>query len=57
MVFVVQVKTAHLRIVEVGDEENGMIQIHTGVQEADEGATNKLQQLYEGARVQPVQQR
>lgn len=55
-VFVVQGTTAHLRVVQVGDEENGMVQILTGVQSGEEVATSNLQQLYEGAKVQPVQQ-
>jgi multidrug efflux pump subunit AcrA (membrane-fusion protein) len=55
-VFVVQGTTAHLRVVQVGDEENGMIQILSGVQANEEVATSNLQQLYEGAKVQPAQQ-
>lgn len=55
-VFVVQGTTAHLRVVQIGDEENGMMQILTGVQAGEEVATSNLQQLYEGAKVQPTQQ-
>jgi multidrug efflux pump subunit AcrA (membrane-fusion protein) len=55
-VFVVQETTAHLRVVQIGDEENGMVQILSGVQAGEEVATSNLQQLYEGAKVQPVQQ-
>jgi multidrug efflux pump subunit AcrA (membrane-fusion protein) len=55
-VFVVQGTTAHLRVVQIGDEENGSIQILSGVQADEEVATDNLQQLYEGAKVQPVQQ-
>lgn len=55
-VFVVQGTTAHLRVVQVGDEENGMVQILSGVQGNEEVATSNLQQLYEGAKVQPTQQ-
>jgi RND family efflux transporter MFP subunit len=55
-VFVVQGTTARLRVVQVGDEENGMIQILSGVQPNEEVATSNLQQLYEGAKVQPTQQ-
>lgn len=55
-VFVVQGTTAHLRVVQVGDEENGMVQILSGVQANEEVATSNLQQLYEGAKVQPTQQ-
>jgi multidrug efflux pump subunit AcrA (membrane-fusion protein) len=55
-VFVVQGTTAHLRVVQIGDEENGMVQILSGVQANEEVATSNLQQLYEGAKVQPTQQ-
>ncbi|HYO90877.1 MAG TPA: efflux RND transporter periplasmic adaptor subunit, partial [Pyrinomonadaceae bacterium] len=55
-VVVVQGTTAHLRVVQVGDEENGMVQVLTGVQANEEVATSNLQQLYEGAKVQPTQQ-
>jgi hypothetical protein len=55
-VFVVQGTTAHLRVVQVGDEESGMVQILSGVQANEEVATSNLQQLYEGAKVQPTQQ-
>lgn len=51
-VFVIQGGTAHLRVVQVGDEENGMIQIFSGVQADEEVATSNQQQLYEGAKVQ-----
>lgn len=54
-VFVIQDGTAHLRVVQVGDEENGQIQILTGVQPNELVATSNLQQLYEGARVQVTQ--
>jgi multidrug efflux pump subunit AcrA (membrane-fusion protein) len=55
-VFVIQDTTARLRVVQVGDEENGKVQILTGVQANEEVATSNLQQLYEGAKVQPTQQ-
>lgn len=55
-VFVVQGTTAHLRVVQIGDEESGMIQVLSGVQPNEEVATSNLQQLYEGAKVQPTQQ-
>ncbi len=51
-VFVIQGGAAHLRVVQVGDEENGMIQIFSGVQADEEVATSNQQQLYEGAKVQ-----
>lgn len=53
-VFVIQGTTAHLRVIQVGDEENGSVQILSGVQGDDEVATSNLQQLYEGAKVQPT---
>ena len=53
-VFVVQGTTAHLRVVQVGDEENGWVQILSGVQGDEEVALDNLQQLYEGAVVQPT---
>jgi multidrug efflux pump subunit AcrA (membrane-fusion protein) len=56
-VFVVDGTTAHLQVVQIGDEENGWIQILSGVQGGAEVATSNLQQLYEGAKVQPTQQR
>ncbi|MCA1556928.1 MAG: hypothetical protein LC731_00110 [Acidobacteria bacterium] len=55
-VFVIQGTTARLRVVQTGEEENGMIQIISGVQADEEVATSNLQQLYEGAKVQPTQQ-
>jgi RND family efflux transporter MFP subunit len=55
-VFVVEGTTAHLAVVQIGDEENGWIQILSGVQGGAEVATSNLQQLYEGAKVQPTQQ-
>ncbi len=51
-VFVVQNNTAHLRVLQIGDEENGMVQILSGVKGDEEIATSNLQQLYEGAKVQ-----
>jgi multidrug efflux pump subunit AcrA (membrane-fusion protein) len=53
-VFVVKDTTAYLRVIQVGDEENGMVQILSGVGADEEVALNNLQQLYEGAKVQPV---
>lgn len=55
-VFTVDGTTAHLAVVQIGDEENGWIQILSGVEGGAEVATSNLQQLYEGARVQPTQQ-
>jgi multidrug efflux pump subunit AcrA (membrane-fusion protein) len=55
-VFVVQNNIAHLRVVQVGQEEDEMIQIITGVNADETVATANLDQLYEGSRVQPEQQ-
>jgi multidrug efflux pump subunit AcrA (membrane-fusion protein) len=52
-VFVIKGNTAHLQVVQVGDEENGWTQILSGVKSDDEVATNNFEQLYEGAKVQP----
>lgn len=54
-VFTVKENAAHLKVVQIGDEENGWVQILTGVQPDEEVAVNNLQQLYEGARVQAQQ--
>jgi RND family efflux transporter MFP subunit len=54
-VFTVKDNAAHLKVVQVGDEENGWIQILSGVQPDEEVAVNNQQQLYEGARVQAAQ--
>jgi multidrug efflux pump subunit AcrA (membrane-fusion protein) len=53
-VFTIDGTTAHLQVVQVGDEENGMVQILSGVNPDSEVATSNLQQLYEGAKVQPT---
>jgi multidrug efflux pump subunit AcrA (membrane-fusion protein) len=50
-VFVVQNNTAHLRVVQIGDQENDMVQILSGVRGDEEIATSNQQQLYEGAKV------
>jgi multidrug efflux pump subunit AcrA (membrane-fusion protein) len=51
-VFVVQDGVAHLRVVQVGEQENDMIQIITGVNADEMVALGNLDKLYEGARVQ-----
>lgn len=53
-VFTIDGTTAHLQVVQIGDEENGMVQILSGVNPDAEVATSNLQQLYEGAKVQPT---
>lgn len=55
-VFVIKGTTAHLQVVQIGDEENGWIQILSGIKGDDEVAMNNLGQLYEGAKVQPTRQ-
>jgi len=51
-VFVIQDNAAHLRVVQTGEDENNMTQIITGVKADETVATNNLEQLYEGAKVQ-----
>lgn len=54
-VFVVQNGAAHLRVVQVGQEEGDTIQILNGVNPDETVATSNLEQLYEGARVREQQ--
>jgi multidrug efflux pump subunit AcrA (membrane-fusion protein) len=54
-VFVVQNGAAHLRVVQVGQEEGDTIQILNGVNPDETVATSDLEQLYEGARVREQQ--
>ena len=54
-VFVIQNDAAHLRVVQVGQEEGDTIQILSGVGADDTVATSNLNQLYEGARVRAEQ--
>jgi multidrug efflux pump subunit AcrA (membrane-fusion protein) len=49
--FVIDGDTAKLRVVQIGQEEGGMIQILSGVGADEVVATSNLEQLYEGARV------
>jgi multidrug efflux pump subunit AcrA (membrane-fusion protein) len=49
--FVIQNGTAKLRVVQIGTEENNMVQILSGVEADETVATSNLPQLYEGARV------
>ncbi len=51
-IFVIVEGIAKLRTVQIGTEENGMIQILNGVNAEEVIATSNLPQLYEGARVQ-----
>ncbi len=50
-VFVIQDGVAKLKTVQIGSEENGFVQIVTGVEPDLTVATGKLEQLYEGAKV------
>jgi multidrug efflux pump subunit AcrA (membrane-fusion protein) len=50
-VFVIKDGTAKLRVVQIGQDEGGMVQILSGVEADEVVATSNLQQLYEGARV------
>lgn len=54
-VFVIQDGVAKLRVVQLGTEENDMVQIVNGVNGDEIVATSNLPQLYEGAKVQTVQ--
>ena len=51
-VFVIVEGVAKLRTVQVGTEENGMVQILNGINAEEVVATSNLPQLYEGAKVQ-----
>ena len=50
-VFVIQDGVAKLKTVQIGSEENGFVEIVTGVEPDLTVATGKLEQLYEGAKV------
>jgi len=50
-VFVIQDGVAKLRVVQIGAEENGQIQIVTGVNGGETVAASGADQLYEGAKV------
>jgi multidrug efflux pump subunit AcrA (membrane-fusion protein) len=50
-IFVIEKDTAKLRVVQIGTEEGGHIQILSGVNADETVATSNLQQLFEGARV------
>ena len=51
-VFVIQNKIIKLRTVQIGIEENDFVQIISGVEADEQVATNNLEQLYEGAKVE-----
>jgi len=50
-VFVIQEGIAKLRVVQLGTEENGYVEIVNGVATDETVATSNLEQLYEGAKV------
>jgi RND family efflux transporter MFP subunit len=50
-VFVIQGDTAKLRVVQIGTEEDDMVQILSGVAADEIVATSNLEQLHEGAKV------
>lgn len=52
-VFVIQENVAKLRVVQLGTEEGDTVQILNGVNADETVAVSNLNQLYEGARVQP----
>lgn len=49
--FVIQDGIAKLRVVQIGTEENGTIQIVNGINNDETVATSNLEQLFEGAKV------
>ena len=51
-VFVIEEGVAKLKVVQLGTEEDGMIQILSGVDADQTVATSNLKQLYEGAKIQ-----
>lgn len=51
-VFVIEEGIAKLKVVQLGTEEDGMVQILSGVEADQVVATSNLNQLYEGAKVQ-----
>lgn len=50
-IFVIQEGIAKLRTVQIGNEENDLVQILSGVAPEESVATSNLEQLYEGAKV------
>lgn len=51
-IFVIQDGIAKLRVVQLGTEENGTVQILNGINADETVATSKVAELYEGAKVQ-----
>jgi multidrug efflux pump subunit AcrA (membrane-fusion protein) len=51
MVFVIETNTARVRVVALGPESDGLVQILSGVSAGEVVATGNLQELFDGARV------
>lgn len=51
-IFVIEEGIAKLKVIQIGTEENDMVQILSGVEGDQVVATSNLEQLYEGAKVQ-----
>ncbi len=49
--YVVEENTAHLRVVQLGEAQNGMVRVDAGLQEGAMVATNNLDKLSDGAAV------
>ncbi len=54
-VFVLQGGKAHVRVVQIGDAGNALVRILSGVSDSEVVATSRLQQLYDGATVKPME--
>jgi len=52
--FVIKENVARLRVIQLGDEEDGMVQVLDGINADEIVATSNLEQLYEGALVEIV---
>lgn len=51
IVYVIEGETARVRVVQLGQEKDGLVQIVSGVNAGEEVATSNLQQLFDGATV------
>ena len=49
--YVIEESKAHLRVVQLGEQQDGMIRIDAGLQEGAVVATNNLDKLFDGAAV------
>ena len=50
-IFVIQEDVVKLKVVQLGTEEDDMVQILSGIEADETVATSNLEQLYEGAKV------